>query len=115
LTSFKYPIPKYNEVLVKIHASTVTSGDVRLRALNVPAGFKFILRLTFGFFRPRRPIIGMDFSGEVVDIGKDVSLFNKGDMVFGTAGMKLGANAEYVCLSQKSAIVRKPNNVNHKN
>tara|TARA_R110001583_G_scaffold195327_1_gene371714 strand:+ start:100 stop:1071 length:972 start_codon:yes stop_codon:yes gene_type:complete len=110
LREFKKPYPKNNEVLIKIHASTVTAGDARLRALNVPAGFALLTRLAFGLTKPRKHISGMDLSGEIESIGKDVTLFKKGDMVYGTTGMQLGANAEYVCLSQQSTLVKKPNN-----
>ena len=113
LKEFKKPVPQNNEVLIKIHASTVTAGDTRLRSSKVPFGFWFLTRLAFGLFKPRKQILGMDLSGEIELIGKNVTLFERGDMVYGTTGMKLGANAEYVCLSQESAIVKKPNNVNH--
>ena len=107
------PVPNPNEVLVKIHATTVTAGDVRLRATKVPVGFWLPTRLAFGLTKPRKAIFGMEFSGEVVLAGGDVTLFKQGDLVYGTAGMRLGANAEYVCLPQDSAIVKKPDNVTH--
>ncbi len=113
LKEFKKPVPKNNEVLIKIHASSVTAGDARLRAMQVPTGFWLLTRLAFGLTKPRKKIIGMDFSGEIEFIGKDVKLFNKGDLVYGTTGMKLGANAEYVCVSQQSSLVKKPNNITH--
>ena len=75
----KQPSPKNDEVLVKIHASTVTAGDCRLRACNVPMGFWLPTRLVFGLLKPRVDIIGMEFSGEIASIGKEVTLFKKGD------------------------------------
>ncbi len=112
---FEKPFPKNDEVLIKIYASSVTTGDCRLRASKVPMGFWMLTRLAFGITKPRRPIIGMDISGEIELIGKDVELFKKGDKVYGTTGMKLGANAQYTCLSEKSALVKKPNNITHEN
>jgi len=113
LKEFEKPSPKSNEVLIKIHASSVTAGDCRLRALKVPMGFWLPTRLAFGLIKPRSPIPGMDISGEIESVGKDVKLFKKGDEVYGTTGMRLGANAEYTCLSENSALVKKPNNIPH--
>jgi NADPH:quinone reductase-like Zn-dependent oxidoreductase len=113
LKEFKKPVPNKNEVLIKVFASTVTAGDVGLRSLKVPRGFRFLTQLAFGLTKPRKPILGMDFSGEVESIGGDVTLFKKGDKVYGTTGAKLGANAEYICIPQKSAVVKKPSNVTH--
>ncbi len=113
LKAFEKPSPKNDEVLIKIHASSVTAGDCRLRALKVPMGFWLPTRLAFGLMKPRAPISGMDVSGEIASVGKDVKLFKKGDKVYGTTGMKLGGNAEYTCLSENSALVKKPNNITH--
>jgi NADPH:quinone reductase-like Zn-dependent oxidoreductase len=113
LREFKKPAPKKNEVLIKIHASSVTAGDVRLRALKVPRGFQLPTRLAFGLSKPRKPIIGMDFSGEIESVGEGVTRFKKGDAVYGTTGMQLGANAEYTCISEKSAVTKKPNTISH--
>jgi len=113
LKEFEKPSPKNNEVLIRVHASSVTAGDCRLRASRVPMGFWLLTRLVFGLTKPRNPIPGMDLSGEIELTGKDVKLFNKGDKVYGTTGMKLGANAEYACLSENSALVKKPDNFTH--
>ncbi len=113
LKEFEKPSPKNSEVLIKIHASSVTAGDCRLRAFKVPMGFWLPTRLVFGLTKPRIPIPGMDISGEIESVGKDVKLFKKGDKVYGTTGMRLGANAEYTCLSENSALVKKPNNMTH--
>lgn len=107
------PKPKKGEVLIKIHSSTVTIGDARLRSFNVPAGFWLPTRLVFGLFKPRKIILGMDISGEIEAVGHDVTSFNVGDKVYGTAGIHLGANAEYICLPEKSALVEKPKKVTH--
>ncbi|MDP2126754.1 MAG: NAD(P)-dependent alcohol dehydrogenase [Pseudohongiella sp.] len=107
------PVPKKNEVLIKVYSSTVTAGDVRLRASRVPTGFWLLTRLVFGLFKPRKTIPGMEFSGEVEAIGKEVSLFNIGDGVYGTSGVHLGAHAEYLCLPEKAAFIRKPDQISH--
>ncbi len=113
LKEFEKPSPKKDEVLIKIHASSVTAGDCRLRSFNIPMGFWLPTRLMFGLTKPRRPVPGMDMSGEIESIGKDVKLFKEGDKVFGTTGMRLGANAEYTCLSENAALVKKPDNMSH--
>ena len=75
------PAPKDDEVLIKIHATTVTSGDWRARSLDMPHGFGLIGRLVFGVFKPRKPILGTELAGEVVSVGKDVQKFKTGDQV----------------------------------
>ena len=89
------PKPKDNEVLIRIHAATVTSGDWRARTLIVPKGFGPIPRLIFGFFRPRRPILGSELAGRIEAVGKAVTKFKVGDPVFAYAGLGLGCHAEY--------------------
>lgn len=103
------PIPKDNEILIKIRATTVTTGDTRLRSLNVPFGFGVITRLVFGFRKLRNPILGQELSGEVESVGKDVKQFKEGDEVFGSSGS--GAYAEYATLKEDGAIVKKPSNM----
>lgn len=78
-------------MLIKIYASTVTAGDVRLRATKVPLGFWLPTRLAFALTKPRMQIPGMEQSGEIEVIGKNVTLFNRGDTVYGTTGMVLGS------------------------
>ncbi|MCB1754451.1 MAG: NAD(P)-dependent alcohol dehydrogenase [Gammaproteobacteria bacterium] len=107
------PTPKNNEILVKIVSSAVTTGDCRMRRFDVPSGLWLPTRLAFGVFKPRKNIIGMDFSGEVVAAGKGVSLFKKGDRVFGTAGMALGANSEYICIAENKAVIKIPDSISH--
>ncbi|MBB3167402.1 NAD(P)-dependent alcohol dehydrogenase [Simiduia aestuariiviva] len=107
------PIPKDNEVLIRIAASTVTAGDSRMRRCDVPSGFWLPSRLAFGLFKPRKTITGMDFSGEVVAVGKGVSLFKTGDRVFGSTGMALGTNAEYTCIAENKSIINIPNSISH--
>ena len=95
------PVPEDHEVLIRVHATTVHRGDVRIRSFDVPRGRRFMARLILGFTRPKNPIIGMELAGEVESVGKDVTLFKRGDDVFAFTGWGLGAYAEYVCLPEK--------------
>jgi len=104
------PTPKDKEILVKIIASAVSSGDARIRALNVPFGFKFITKLAFGFNKPKQPVLGVVFSGIVESIGKDVKEFKIGDEVFG-ASSNFGCHAEYVAIPETGAVNFKPKNL----
>ena len=102
------PTPKDNEVLIKIHATTVTSADCRLRSLNLPRGFGLISRLVFGITKPRQPILGTELAGDIEAIGRSVSKFKVGDAVFAITGFAMAAHAEYKCMSEDGAIALKP-------
>ncbi len=104
------PVPRGNEVLIKIHATTVTSTDCNVRNFTfVPSVFQLPARLfMFGVFRPRIHILGIDLAGEVEAVGKNVKRFKKGDQVFGTPGMAFGAHAEYTCVPQDGVLTIKP-------
>lgn len=102
------PIPKENEILIRVHATTVTSGDCRVRSLNMPLGFALVSRFVFGFRRPKQPILGTEFSGVVTSVGNAVSKFKVGDEVFGMSGMKMGCYAEYKCMPESGAVAIKP-------
>jgi len=102
------PIPKDNEVLIRTHATTVTTGDWRARSLAMPAGFGLMGRLFFGVFRPRQPVLGTELAGEVESVGKNVSRFKAGDQVFAFAGAGMGCHAEYKCMPEDGAIALKP-------
>lgn len=82
LREVEKPVPKDNEVLIKVFATSVTTGDARIRGLNVPAGFGLMVRLMFGFRKPRNPVLGIDFAGEVESVGRTAEQFKKGDPVF---------------------------------
>jgi NADPH:quinone reductase-like Zn-dependent oxidoreductase len=106
------PVPKSNEVLVKIIATTVTAGDVRMRKFNVPLSQWLFARLYLGIRKPRRPILGMEISGEIEAVGKDVKQFMKGDQIFAsTFSVGFGGYAEYICLPEKGMLAIKPKNM----
>ena len=105
------PEPKPNEVLVQVHATSVTTAEWRFRAGEFPRGFWLIGRLMVGLFRPRNPLTGREFSGRVVAVGDAVTRFREGDEVFGATDA--GANAEYIAVPESAAIVRKPETLTH--
>ena len=107
------PIPKDNEVLIKVHATSVSIGDVIVRRGKHPTS-KFqtlMLHLMLGVKTPKRTILGMELSGEVEASGKNVTRFKKGDQVFASTEMKFGAYAEYKCLPEDGIIALKPTNL----
>lgn len=118
LMDVEKPIPKAEEVLIKIHAATVTSGDVLLRSSDFPPLFWLPARLLFGLFRPKKKILGHELAGTIEEIGNEVSKFKVGDRVFGTTTMlNTGSYAEYICLPQKckhNVLELKPNNLSFK-
>lgn len=105
------PTPKDNEVLIKTHATTVTSGDWRVRSLNVPAGFGLMTRLVFGVSRPKQPILGTELAGVIESVGNDVKKFKVGDQVFAFSDTAMGCHAEYKCMPEDGALALKPPNL----
>lgn len=104
------PVCSSNKVLVKVMATSVNSGDVRVRALAVTAFLKPIMRLVLGFSKPRNPILGNVFSGVIEQVGPQVKKFKPGEKVFGITGLKFGTYAEYVCIKENSVIAAMPVN-----
>jgi len=104
------PIPNDNQILVKVVATAVNSGDVRVRSLDVKGFMKVIMRLVLGISRPRKSILGVVFSGVVESIGDNVSKFKISDNVFGMTGFKFGTYAEYIAVNQNSNVLEMPKN-----
>jgi len=113
LQEVEKPIPKENEILIKIYATTVTSGDCRVRSFNSPLLLWLPMRIVLGLRKPRKSILGVELAGEVEDVGKNVTRFKKGDQLFAMTGMKFGGYAEYICLPEKGTIAVKPENVTY--
>lgn len=108
------PIPRNNEILVRIVATTVAAGDCEARSLNMPVLFRLAMRIVVGYRKPKRiTILGQEFAGEIESIGRDVKRFNKGDRVFGATGLGFGAYAEYKCLPEDGVVAIKPVNMTY--
>ena len=109
LKEVEKPAPKDNEVLVKIHATTVITTDCNARNLTfVPKLLWLPMRMQFGFLEPKIKTLGIDLAGEIEAVGKDVERFKTGDQVFGTPEPALGTHAEYICIPEDGVLVKKP-------
>ena len=114
LTEIPKPTPKDNEVLIKVKATTVHVGDTRMRSFSVPEGMWLFARLFLGVFRPRRQVLGMEVSGDVEAVGKDVTRFKPGDPVFAsTASVNFGGYAAYKCMPENGMLAVKPDNLTY--
>lgn len=115
IVEYKNPVPKDDEVLIKIYASSVTDSDIFIRSSNVPFSMLIPFRLMIGIFKPRNEILGEVFSGVIEQIGSRIQRFKVGDHVYGLTGMSLGAYADYKCMreidSKKGCIAIKPSNI----
>ncbi|HMN48787.1 MAG TPA: NAD(P)-dependent alcohol dehydrogenase [Ignavibacteriaceae bacterium] len=111
--------PKDNEVLIKVIATTAHIGDTKIRRLEPGLGpvkdffFKPLMRMIVGFTGPRKKILGMELSGEIEAVGKDVTLFKVGDPVFASTEFRFGAYAEYCCIPENGILAIKPANMTH--
>lgn len=119
LQEVEKPIPKDNEILVKIHATTVHIGDTKIRSFKPGMGFyldllvKPIMRIVIGFRGPRKKILGMELAGEIDAVGKNVTLFKQCDKVFASTELSFGTYAEYICLPENGLIATLPTNVTY--
>lgn len=110
------PTPKENELLVRVHATPVNYGDLTARnfahsVFNMPALLYLPARMAFGWNRPRINVLGSELAGEVAAVGRRVTKFKPGDAIFAYMGMKMGANAEYICLPENGSVALKPANL----
>lgn len=107
LREVEKPVPGDKDVLIKVRATTVTSGDWRSRSLDVPTGFKLLSRLFLGVSKPRQPILGTELAGEVEAVGEGVTRFSVGDHVFAYP-KDMGCHAEYKSMPEEGAMALKP-------
>lgn len=113
LKEVEKPVPKNNEILIKVRATTVTVADYRIRSFTVPASVWLPARIAIGIRKPKKPILGVELAGDVESVGKDVKLFKKGDPVFAATLTDFGAYAEYKCLPEDGPIAIKPANISY--
>ena len=114
LKEVEKPVPNDNEVLIKIHATTITTSDCNMRNLTfVPKLYWLPMRMQFGFRKPNNHRLGFDLAGDVEAVGKRVNRFNIGDQVFGTTEPASGAHAEYICLPEDGVLTNKPTNMTY--
>lgn len=113
LTDIEKPTPGKNELCIKVRATSVTASDCIVRGFKVPMQLWIPMGLAIGFKRPRKPVLGIVFAGEVESVGNEVKCFKKGDQVFGCDRFGFGSYAEYKCVAADSLVVKKAANVSY--
>ena len=115
LKEVEKPVPRKNEVCIKIFATAVTASDCIVRGFKLPrwSPLGLMMGLALGFRKPRQPILGMVLAGNIESVGKDVKRFKKGDQVYGMTYLSFGTYAEYKCMSEKECLVKKPSNASY--
>ena len=121
LTEIKKPLPRENEILIKVHATSVNFGDtmarnfkaISPRQFNMPFLIWLIAKLSFGLSQPNNTILGNEFAGQIEAVGRDIKRFKPGDQVFGYAGEIMGAYAEYLCIPENGFVAMKPSNLTY--
>jgi NADPH:quinone reductase-like Zn-dependent oxidoreductase len=121
LTDVEKPVPKDNEILIRIHATSVNFGDtmarnfkaITPRQFNMPFLFWLLAKISFGLRQPKITVLGSEFAGEIEAVGRDVKRFKPGDQVFGYPGQSFGAYAEYLCMPEDSVLAIKPTNMTY--
>lgn len=112
------PIPKKDEVLIRLHASAVTASDLYIRGIDIPLNFKIPMRIMLGIFRPRKKVIGIVYSGVIESVGTSINQFKPNDEVYGMTGFSLGTYAQYKCMKEIDSpkygcMAIKPPNITH--
>ncbi len=121
LTDVEKPAPKDNEVLIRIHATSVNFGDtiarnfkaITPRQFNMPFLFWLLAKISFGLRQPKITVLGSEFAGEIEEVGREVKRFKPGDQIFGYPGQSFGAYAEYLCMPEDSVLAIKPTNMTY--
>ena len=114
LQEVEKPVPKNNEVLIKVHAASVTAADTELRSFNTFTAFWLPMRVYIGLFKPTRiKILGQEVAEEIESIGKNVTKFKAGDSVYAWSALRMSGYAEYICLSENAMMATKPDNISY--
>lgn len=113
LKEVEKPLPKSHELLIRIRATTVTAADFRIRSFTVPLSFWIPARLFLGISKPKKEILGVELSGEIESVGKEVTRFKKGDQIFAATLHNMGAYAEYTCVPENGPIALKPAHISY--
>lgn len=113
LREVEKPTPKDDEVLIRIHATTVIAGDCEMRGLKFALLLRLFMRVVFGIRGPRKKVIGQELAGEIESVGKKVTLFKEGDQIFAATGLRFGAYAEYTCLPEDGVLATRPANMTY--